>query len=136
MKKIKKFNRFIKENINLSEIPIENEKEKELNPNNFNELLNSIKKMVSETIGSDNEETIKGFIKIYIKNPKEKEIVGLINNSDIYEFYLKYMSNIDEILTFVNFYKETPKSLEIYSLYDYVVEGTKIAVLELLRKVV
>ena len=41
------------------------------------------------------------------------------------------MSDIDEILTFSNFYSEKPDSLEVYSLYDYLVKGTKVAVLEL-----
>ena len=104
--------------------------------NPTNSFLNfSSKELISETIDSENEETIKGFIKVYIKNPEEKEIIGLINDSDVYEFYLKYMSDIDEVLNIVNFYDEAPNSLEIYSLYDYIVEGSKVAVLELLKKI-
>ena len=135
MKNIKKFINFISEANDMDLIPTENEEEKVLDPNNYIELVNGIKKLISETIDSENEETIKGFIKVYIKNPEEKEIIGLINDSDVYEFYLKYMSDIDEVLNIVNFYKETPESLEIYSLYDYIVEGTKVAVLELLKKI-
>ena len=135
MKNIKKFNKFILEANDMDQIPTENEEEKVLDPNNYTELVSGIKKLISETTGSENEETIKGFIKVYIKNPEEKEIIGLINDSDVYDFYLKYMSDIDEVLNIVNFYDEAPNSLEIYSLYDYIVEGTKVAVLELLRKI-
>lgn len=136
MKNIKKFNNFLSEANDMDQIPTENIEEKVLDPNTFSELVNGIKKLISETIDSNNEETIKGFIKVYVKNPEEKEIIGLINDADVYEFYLKYMSDIDEILTFSNFYSEKPDSLEVYSLYDYLVKGTKVAVLELLRKIV
>ena len=135
MKNIKKFNKFILEANDMDQIPTENEEEKVLDPNNYTELVSGIKKLISETTGSENEETIKGFIKVYIKNPEEKEIIGLINDSDVYDFYLKYMSDIDEVLNIVNFYDEAPNSLEIYSLYDYIVEGSKVAVLELLKKI-
>ena len=135
MKNIKKFNKFILEANDMDQIPTENEEEKVLDPNNYTELVSGIKKLISETTGSENEETIKGFIKVYIKNHEEKEIIGLINDSDVYDFYLKYMSDIDEVLNIVNFYDEAPNSLEIYSLYDYIVEGSKVAVLELLKKI-
>jgi len=135
MKNIKKFNNFILEGNDMDQIPTENEEERVLDPNNYTELVSGIKKLISETTGSENEETIKGFIKVYIKNPEEKEIIGLINDSDVYDFYLKYMSDIDEVLNIVNFYDEAPNSLEIYSLYDYIVEGSKVAVLELLKKI-
>ena len=136
MKNIKKFINFLSEANDMDQIPTENEEEKVLDPNKYVELTNGIKKLISETIDSDNEETIKGFIKVYVKNTEEKEIIGLINDADVYEFYLKYMSDIDEILTFSNFYSEKPETLEVYSLYDYLVKGTKVAVLELLKKIV
>jgi hypothetical protein len=136
MKNIKKFINFLSEANDMDQIPTENEEEKVLDPNTYTELVNGIKKLISETIDSNNEETIKVFIKVYVKNPEEKEIIGLINDADVYEFYLKYMSDIDEILTFSDFYSEKPDSLEVYSLYDYLVKGTKVAVLELLRKIV
>jgi len=136
MKNIKKFINFLSEANDMDQIPTENKEEKVLDPNKYVELTNGIKKLISETIDSDNEETIKGFIKVYVKNTEEKEIIGLINDADVYEFYLKYMSDIDEILTFSNFYSEKPETLEVYSLYDYLVKGTKVAVLELLKKIV
>ena len=134
MRNIKKFIDFISESNDMDQIPTENIEEKILDPNKYVELLNNIKELISKTIDSDNDETIKEFIKVYIKNSDEKEIIGLINDADVYEFYLKYMSDIDEILTFTNFYSESPESLEKYSLYDYLVKGTKTAVLELLKK--
>lgn len=135
MRNIKKFINFLSEANEVDNIPTtENDEDKSLDPNKFEELIANIKKLISETIDSDNEETIKEYIKSYIKNSDEKEIIGLINDADVYEFYLKYMSDIDEILTFSNFYKETAESLGIYGLYDYLVKGTKVAVLELLKK--
>ena len=38
------------------------------------------------------------FVESFIKNPEDVKIEGLINDSDIYEFYLKWRNDIDEIL--------------------------------------
>ena len=73
MKNIKKFINFISEANDMDLIPTENEEEKVLDPNNYIELVNGIKKLISETIDSENEETIKGFIKFILKILKKKK---------------------------------------------------------------
>ena len=66
-----------------------------------------------------------------------KSIFFFINDSDIYEFYLKYRNNVDEVLSDSDFFEEKPSDLESFSLYDYLIVGTKKAVksfIEMLNK--
>ena len=50
---------------------------------------------------------------------------GFIETSDIVNLYLKYQNDIDELLRDENFFDITPSSNGIFSLYDYIIDGTK-----------
>ena len=70
------------------------------------------------------------FIESYIKDPEEVKIEGLINDSDIYDFYLKYRNQIDDCLKDIKFYDRTATEVNAFSLYEYVIKGTNVAVKE------
>ena len=120
---IKRYLDYIKED-NLEDI--EATKDKYIN------IKDDIKSMIESTIENSGGE-INTFISSYIRNPDDYKIEGLINDSDIYDFYLKNRNDIDEILNDIKFFDEVPTDLNSFSLYDYVIKGTERAVEELVK---
>jgi hypothetical protein len=101
--------------------------------NKFQEVIDEVKKMIENTIEKGGGE-FKSFVESYIKNPKEVKIEGLINDSDIYDFYLKYRNQIDECLNDIKFYDTNPSELGTFGLYEYTINGTLSAVLEFVKE--
>ena len=101
--------------------------------NKYSELKEEIKEMIKKSLKSEDEKLYKDFIDASIKNPEETQIEGLINDSDVYEFYLKWRNDIDEVLSDINYYDEVPSELKVFSLYDYLIKGTLKSVSELIK---
>jgi hypothetical protein len=59
----------------------------------------------------------------------------LINDSDIYDFYLKYRNQVDEILSKIKFYENKPSDIDSFGLYDFIIKGTKKAVEDLVSDI-
>ena len=97
--------------------------------NKFQEVIDEIKSMIEKTIENSGGE-LETFIDSYIKNPEDVKIEGLINDSDIYDFYLKYRNQIDECLKDIKFYDQTSTDVGAFSLYEYVIKGTLTAIKE------
>ena len=58
------------------------------------------------------------FIESFVRNPEESQIEGLINDSDIYDFYLKYRNQVDEILSKIKGgYGHKKNSTEIFCFF-------------------
>jgi hypothetical protein len=104
------------------------------NPSKYEEVIEEIKSMIEKTIENSGGE-FKSFIESFIKNPDDVKIEGLINESDIYDFYLKYRNQIDEVLNSVKFYGETPESINVFGLYDFVIKGTQRAIEEYVKMI-
>lgn len=102
--------------------------------NKFQEVIDEVKSMVEKTIEKSGGE-FNEFVKSYIKNPKDVKIEGLINDSDVYDFYLKYRNQIDECLNDINYYDIAPSESGVFGLYEYTIAGTLNAVLEFLRNI-
>jgi hypothetical protein len=100
--------------------------------NEYKELKDEIKKMVEKTVENNGGE-YQSFIDSYSTSPEDYQIEGLINDSDIYDFYLKYRNEIDELLNDINFFDEVPSENNSYSLYEYVINGTKRTVDEIVE---
>lgn len=96
-------------------------------------VSDEIKSMIESTIENSGGE-FNSFIDSYKKDPNSVKIEGLINDSDIYDFYLKYRNDIDEILSEVKFYDEIPSEINTFGLYDYIITGTTRAVSEFINK--
>lgn len=91
-------------------------------------VKNDILELVKKTINSEDISLIKDFIKTYIKNPEETNIDGLINDSDIYEFYLKNQTVVDKLLVDDEWFNITPSDKNVFSVYDYIIVSTKNAI--------
>lgn len=97
-----------------------------------NEVKDVVKEMIEKTVENKGGE-FKSFIDKYIESSEDVKIEGLINDSDIFDFYLKYRQYIDPILNNINFFNKNPKDLNKLGLYDFSVEGTKVAIDEIVR---
>ena len=97
---IKRYNQFINES---------DEPNQDLSPDGpkYTELKDEIKSMIEKTIENNGGE-FEDFKDKFVKSPEDVKIEGLINDSDIYEFYLKYRNDIDELLNDIKFFDEVP----------------------------
>lgn len=125
--KIKSYGTFINEDL-----------KSDLSPklgSDYKELKEDIIEMIEKSLKTSDNKTFDDFVSAFIKDPEETKIEGLINDSDIYEFYLKYRNDVDELLSKLKFYDESPSDMSSFSLYDYVIRGTKRTILELMTMI-
>lgn len=120
---IKNFLQYIKEDVE-EDIKVDSDK--------FKDLKEDIKSMIESTIENSGGE-FNTFVDSYVRNPEDYQIEGFINDSDIYEFYLKHRNDIDEILNDIKFFDEVPTELNAFGLYEYIIKGTERAVEELIK---
>jgi hypothetical protein len=109
----------------------EPEKSDELSLDRFPDLVEEIKSMIEGSLGSEDKRVADDFIRAFNRSPEENVIEGMINDSDVYDFYLMWRSDIDDVLSAVNFFDEVPSEVKVYSLYDYIIQGTRRAVQEI-----
>ncbi len=100
--------------------------------NKFSEVIDELKSMIESTIEKSGGE-FKSFVDSFIKNPEDVKIEGLINESDIYDFYLKYRNQIDECLNDIKYYDNVPSEMGISGLYDYIIKGTNESIKEFVK---
>lgn len=122
---IKKFGQFINESDEIQET------ETNLD-NKYTEIKEEIKKMVDDTIQNNGGE-LNSFIDSFIKNPEDVKVEGFINDSEVYDFYLKFRNDIDEILNNIKFYDQSPTDVNAFGLYEYTIKGTEKAFMEIIK---
>lgn len=125
--RIKNYKRFLNEDLK-SDI------ESTIKPEN-RDLKSEIIDKIIKSLKSEDKEVFDEFVDAYIQDNEKNKIEGLINDSDIYEFYLSFRNEIDALLSEINFYDEKPSDPELncFSLYDYIVKGTMKAVDECVK---
>lgn len=124
---IKKYLQFIKEADEISEVKPAQDSSK------YTELKDEVKSMIEKTIEKNGGE-FKSFVDKFTKSPDDTKIEGFINDSDIYEFYLKFRNDIDELLNNVKYFNQVPSESNTFGLYDYIIKGTEKAVLEIVKE--
>lgn len=129
MNKVLKYHNFLNEDLS-----------DELSQKLFNDyvsLKRGILDLVEKTVDNPTELiNVQNFISDYINEDTEETIIEFVEDAEIYDFYLKYQIDIDEILDKeVDFFSKNPKEEGIFSLYDYVIIGTKEAVKLALEKI-
>ena len=98
----------------------------------YTELKEEIKSMIEKTIENSGGE-YSSFVDEFVKNPEDVKIEGLINDSDLYDFYLKYRNDIDELLNDQKFFGSAPSAVNSIGLYDYLIKGTQKAIEEAVK---
>jgi hypothetical protein len=140
---IKKYIEFIKEadeteEISTEETPVQGEAQPaetdESDSSKFTEIKDEIKSMIEKTIEKSGGE-LNQFVESFNKNPEDVKIEGFINDSDIYEFFLKWRNDIDEVLNDIKFFDENPVEINAIGLYDYVIKGTERAFQEVVKMI-
>jgi hypothetical protein len=107
--------------------------EKNENDSTFSDVIGDLNDLIEKSLKTSDQKTREDFISAYLRDPEKTQIEGLINDSDIYEFYLKYRNEIDQKLSDMRFYEEKPSDMDSFSLYDYLVKGTKSAIKDFLE---
>jgi hypothetical protein len=125
MKNWKQFNEDLNEQPN-----VDAEKPSEDEINSDQEFKDAIVEIVQKSVNSTEESVISEFIDSYLKDPETTNIEGLINDSDVWDFYVKWTSEIDEVLNGIKWFDEIPSENNTYGVYDYVVKSTRRAVKE------
>ena len=129
MKHISKFFEYKTEDLDLDQ------DEKEIDSNSYSDIISEVKEMIESSLKSNDDKLFKDFIDAAIQSPEETQIEGLINDSDVYDFYLKWRNEIDDILSQLNFYEEIPSEIKVSSLYDYIIVGTKRSITEIISMI-
>lgn len=137
MKMVKKYLDFILE-AEEAEVPEESQAEASdtdaSKSSKYTDVIEEVKSMIQKTIDESGGE-FKSFVKSYMKNPKDIKVRGFINDSDIYDFYLKWRNDIDEILNDIKFFDESPTENNSFGLYEYVIKGTERAFIEVVKMI-
>lgn len=98
----------------------------------FEDMKSEVKEMIEKTIEKSGGE-FSSFLDSFIKKPEDVKIEGFINDSDVYDFYLKWRNDVDELLNDVKFFDERPTEINAFGLYEYVVKGTNKAFEEVVK---
>lgn len=126
------FSQFIKEQLETNP--------EELNPP-IVDKFSGIKKYLVKLIVTDTDisnaekQLIQFLAKIEDEGSNDIAITGLTEDADYYELFLTYRVEIDEKLNTLDFFEKVPSDSSIFSLYDYVINGVKTAVISLLSDV-
>mgnify|MGYP000660126881 CR=1 FL=1 len=121
--KIQKFDQYLNEDL-LTDV---NDKLSDENK----DIKEDLTKMIQKSINSDDMGVFIEKLDSIIRNPNESSIEGLIQDAQIYDFYLKYRNEVDETLTKIKFFDDLQKFQKdntVISLYDFVTKGTKRAI--------
>lgn len=113
---IKKWNKF------FEKVGLEDETPEEKTYDDLRDGVNRLMKMqLKKTDFTSKKELALAYLRDEDKNPIE----GFINDSDIYEFYLQYRDDIDDLLSDMRWFDETPSENNIFSIYDFIIISTK-----------
>ena len=106
----------------------------------FDGIKDSIRGMIEETLKNSGGTDIKTFASKYVqdnenpsKNSGGTSIEGLINDDQIYDFWLEFENEIDELLNQIGFFNDSPADINAMGTYKYIIEATKKAILEIVR---
>lgn len=129
-----KYNNFIFEDVNYDKVKKSlKEDDIELKLNLIELIENNIKIPENENV---NLKDIDNFINDYLSSGKDANMIGdLTEDVDIFNFYLKFESEINETLNDSGYMDKTPKENNVFSLYDMIIDGTKESILIFLKNI-
>jgi len=88
-------------------------------------LKNGVLDLIEKNIEKEHDIiNIQNFISEYLQNP-DNNMIEFTDSHDVFSFYLKHQNDIDELLNSKNYYDKKPKDENVFSLYDYMINGTK-----------
>lgn len=105
----------------------------------YKDLKTDLLDYMNETLEETSDENVKNedlirFIDEYVSTGKESNSLdGLIEDNDVFNFYLKHQSDIDELLNKTEYLSKPPVDNNVFSLYDIIMDGTKEAIIETMK---
>lgn len=129
---IKKFTSYLTEALDMSEIE---ENIGESFPELKKDLLDLINGTLEDSdIKNVNKDNLNDFMTDYIAAGKDADMIDeLIEDNDIFNFYLKHQSDFDELLNDTGYMEKSPQENNVFSLYDVIIDGTKQGILNLME---
>jgi len=98
---------------------------------NFDSLKSGVLELIEKSVKDTSQMIeIQNFIDKYLSDPESQVLVDFIEDNDIFNFYLKYQSDIDKIASENGYFDNVPKNNNISSAYDFVLKCAKFAVKE------
>lgn len=98
------------------------------------ELETDLIQMIDDSVNTDDNNLKKETMKSYVED-NSTTIVGLVNDSDIFDMYLKYRNQFDSLLASIEHFTKSPDSIgSVSSVYEYIIESTKIGIQEVFKK--
>jgi len=98
------------------------------------DLQLSLLEIIDNSVNSDDDTLKKETMGSYIEDDSTT-IIGLVNDSDVFDFYLTHRNQIDMILSNVDHFEKSPADLSVNtSIYDYIIKSTKVSIQECFRK--
>lgn len=97
--------------------------------NRYEAAKKDILEKIEKTNGSGDEGKLKEVLQAIAQTgPDAHPIIGLTNKNELYDFYLKFQTAVDEALGAVSFFAKVPSDLQVSSMYDYVQLGVTNAI--------
>ena len=131
--KIRNFTTYLTEALDLTEL------DEEIG-DSFPELKKDLLELISDTleqvddIKSVKKEDLNQFFTDYMTAGKNSDMIDeLIEDNDIFNFYLKHQSDFDELLNDTGYMEQTPQENNVFSLYDVTIDGTKYGIWSLIE---
>lgn len=98
----------------------------------------SLKKGILDLIENSLDSTeelvaVQNFIHDYIEAPTNGTLIDFVEDNDIFDFYLKFQADVDQVCNNNGFFEKTPQENNLFGLYDIMIEGTRFAVLQIMK---
>jgi len=114
---MKSFNEFLNENLHDAAVDKLSDTRDALKE----DLLNAIESSMNSSDLID----LQNWIGKFEEGDPNTVIDSLTDDSNVYDFYLKHQDDIDAVLSANNWFDNKMSTLNISSLYEAIVEGTK-----------
>jgi hypothetical protein len=122
----KKYKDFLYENLE--------DKFKEKISEQYSSLKRGILLLLEDSVENTEELIdVQNYINKSSEDLETNQLVGFIDDGDIFDFYLKYQADIDEVCNNNNWFTRTASDENIFSLYQYIINGSKFAVKQCLK---
>jgi hypothetical protein len=109
-----------------------------LDPKKYQKMMDDVTSMIENTVRNDDKvkgKSVRDFTEMYLKNPDDFAIDGLVKDDQIYGFWEKYENEIDEILNDIRFFDNSPMDIKAIGTYKYIIACTKKAIQEVVAMI-
>lgn len=122
---VKNYTTYLTESLNLDDLYLKlSDSHTELKKDLI-EIIN-ITLEESSDIKNIKSKDLNVFFSDFIADGKNSDLIdSLIEDNDIFNFYLKHQSSFDELLNDIGYMEKSPHNNGIFSLYDIIIDGTK-----------